>query len=234
MIEAQEISKTPPRTPWLNESELYKCVHCGFCNATCPTYQLLGDELDGPRGRIYLMKGMLEGHDVSRVTQRHLDRCLTCRACETTCPSGVRYGRLLEIGRSLIEREKTRSWLDRLMRMLLRNILSSENIFRFLFGFGQILRPVLPRALAQNIPAVEVGQSSSTGTHSRRMLLLAGCVQPTLAPLINSSAKEFCPIASNCPQLHVPAIQIGSFNSACIELISFLSSLIISNFSCAH
>ncbi len=145
-----QVAKQYRGLPIAQEAEqiVQNCVHCGFCNATCPTYQLLGDELDGPRGRIYLMKGMLEGHDVSRVTQRHLDRCLTCRACETTCPSGVRYGRLLEIGRSLIEREKTRSWLDRLRRMLLRNILSSENMFRFLFGLGQIVKPVLPSALA--------------------------------------------------------------------------------------
>jgi glycolate oxidase iron-sulfur subunit len=83
---------------------LRTCVHCGFCTATCPTYQLLGDELDSPRGRIYLMKEMLEGNEVTEKTRLHLDRCLTCRACETTCPSGVQYGRLVDIGRDIIEK----------------------------------------------------------------------------------------------------------------------------------
>ena len=173
-----QVAKQYRGLPIAQEAEqiVQNCVHCGFCNATCPTYQLLGDELDGPRGRIYLMKGMLEGHDVSTVTQRHLDRCLTCRACETTCPSGVKYGRLLEIGRSLIEREKTRSWMDRLIRMLLRNILSSGKMFRFLFRLGRIVRPVLPSPWARNIPSVEAGQGSSIGTHSRRMLLLLSLI----------------------------------------------------------
>ena len=120
---------------------MQKCVHCGFCNATCPTYQLLGDELDGPRGRIYLMKSMLEGNTVSGRTQLHLDRCLTCRSCESTCPSGVRYGRLLEIGRELAEQQVRRSSKDRLVRFALRKIMTSRKWFGLLSRIGRWVRP---------------------------------------------------------------------------------------------
>ena len=108
---------------------LRKCVHCGFCTATCPTYQILGDELDGPRGRIYLMKQMFEGAPVSRSTQLHLDRCLTCRNCESTCPSGVQYGRLVEIGRKVVEEKVERPMRHRLQRRLLASFLPNSTLF---------------------------------------------------------------------------------------------------------
>ncbi len=135
------------------DSILRTCVHCGFCNATCPTYQLLGDELDGPRGRIYLMKQVLEGHAPTHATLTHLDRCLTCRNCETTCPSGVRYGALLEIGRPLVESHVARPWHERLLRALLRAVIPYSARFTPLLRLGQFLRPLLPRAIGRSIPA---------------------------------------------------------------------------------
>ncbi|MBE0627603.1 MAG: 4Fe-4S dicluster domain-containing protein, partial [Burkholderiales bacterium] len=132
---------------------LRKCVHCGFCTATCPTYQLLGDELDGPRGRIYLIKGVLEGAEVTARTQLHLDRCLTCRACETTCPSGVQYGRLVDIGRKLAEERVPRPLLQRLQRLVLRAVLPRRALFAALLGLGRFMRPVLPFALQDKVPA---------------------------------------------------------------------------------
>src|SRR5476649_2289946 len=135
------------------EAILRKCVHCGFCTATCPTYQILGDELDGPRGRIYLIKQMLEGAPVTRSTQLHLDRCLTCRNCETTCPSGVQYGRLVEIGRKLAEERVRRSLLQRLLLLALRVVLPRRALFAPLLKLGRWLRPGLPFALQGKIPA---------------------------------------------------------------------------------
>jgi len=135
------------------ERILRACVHCGFCLATCPTYQLLGDELDSPRGRIYLMKSLMEGQAVSHLTQRHLDRCLTCRACESTCPSGVQYGRLVDIGRTLTNTRVKRSLKDRLMRTLLKTILLKPILFNSLLWMGQQVRRLLPRHLARQIPA---------------------------------------------------------------------------------
>ena len=126
------------------ENILRSCVHCGFCTATCPTYQLLGDELDGPRGRIYLIKQVLEGNEISRKTQSHLDRCLTCRACETTCPSGVKYSHLLNIGRSVINKEVSRSLHQRLLHLGLRKLFLSRIIFPSLLKTGQFFRPLLP------------------------------------------------------------------------------------------
>lgn len=167
---------------------LRSCVHCGFCTATCPTYQLLGDELDGPRGRIYLIKQMLEGAAVSQRTQLHLDRCLTCRACETVCPSGVRYGRLLEIGRGVLEEKVSRRWLDRLQRRALRMILPFPARFSALFRLLNRLRPILPRRLRQQVPAVRPAAAWPTRRHQRSMLVLQGCVQPILAPNINAAA----------------------------------------------
>jgi glycolate oxidase iron-sulfur subunit len=142
-------------TPQGREAEaiLRSCVHCGFCNATCPTYQLLGDELDGPRGRIYLMKQMLEGQPVTRVTREHLDRCLTCRNCETTCPSGVQYGRLIDIGREVVEKLSPRPAAERLLRMGLRRTLASPTLFRPLFRLGQSVRGLLPAALREHLPS---------------------------------------------------------------------------------
>jgi glycolate oxidase iron-sulfur subunit len=165
---------------------LRNCVHCGFCNATCPTYQLTGDELDGPRGRIYLIKQMLEGHTASRKTQIHLDRCLTCRACETTCPSGVDYHRLLDTGRELLEQTVPRSFQDRFMRRALRLVLPRPAIFNPLIRAGQLVRPLLPATLKKRIPAYpKTGTALPTRQHARSVLLLNGCVQPALAPQIN-------------------------------------------------
>jgi glycolate oxidase iron-sulfur subunit len=169
---------------------LRKCVHCGFCLATCPTYDLLGDELDSPRGRIYLMKQMLEGAPVSERTQLHLDRCLTCRACETTCPSGVEYGRLVDIGRDLVEKKVSRPAGERLQRWLMRRVLPSRTLFGALVGLGRAMRPLLPAALARKVPSrSEPGPSPET-RHPRRMLVLAGCVQPSIAPSINAATSR--------------------------------------------
>jgi glycolate oxidase iron-sulfur subunit len=171
------------------ESILRKCVHCGFCTATCPTYQLLGDELDGPRGRIYLMKQMLEGEPVTEKTQLHLDRCLTCRSCETTCPSGVRYGRLVEIGREVLETRVRRPPAERVRRWLLRKSLLSRPLFGFAAATGRLARPVLPRSIAAKIPDAK-RLSWPRPRHSRRMIALDGCVQPVLAPSIDASMAQ--------------------------------------------
>lgn len=170
---------------------LRSCVHCGFCLATCPTYQLLGDELDSPRGRIYLMKQMLEGQPVTEKTQLHLDRCLTCRACETTCPSGVRYGALVDIGRGIAEKQVKRNFRAEVMRYSLRKILPNALLFNTLFKAGQLLRPLLPPSLKKKIP-VKLGaaQSWPEARHSRAMLVLDGCVQPSLAPNINAACAR--------------------------------------------
>ncbi|CAH9018218.1 glycolate oxidase subunit GlcF [Candidatus Nitrosacidococcus sp. I8] len=163
------------------------CVHCGFCTATCPTYQLIGDELDSPRGRIYLIKNVLEGKEVSHKTQQHLDRCLTCRACETTCPSGVRYGRLLDIGREVVENTVSRSFLDQILRKGLCFVLPYPWRFKILLKIGQFFSPFLPKALKEQIPTQEKDKLRPKANHSRRMLILDGCVQPVLAPNINTS-----------------------------------------------
>lgn len=170
---------------------LRKCVHCGFCTATCPTYQLLGDELDGPRGRIYLIKGMLEGAAVTARTQLHLDRCLTCRSCETTCPSGVQYGRLVDIGRKLAEERVPRPVLARLLRLALRVVLPRSWLFGSLLKLGRWTRPLLPFALQGKIPAtVPEAGAWPAARHQRRMLVLAGCVQPALGPDINAASAR--------------------------------------------
>jgi glycolate oxidase iron-sulfur subunit len=170
------------------ESILRSCVHCGFCNATCPTYQLLGDELDGPRGRIYLIKEMLEGGTVGRSTQQHLDRCLTCLNCETTCPSGVRYGRLVGIGRELVEQRVRRPWRERLVRALLREGLTSR-LFAPMMNLAVRARGLVPSPLRKYVPRPAVPHEGvrSTGRHARKVLLLAGCVQPSLLPNINAA-----------------------------------------------
>ncbi len=179
---------------------LRKCVHCGFCNATCPTYQLLGDELDGPRGRIYLIKQALEGNRVTRKTQTHLDRCLTCRACETTCPSGVDYHRLLDIGRDWVEQRVKRPGYERLIRKLLRSILPYKNRFDLLLKIARITRPLLPANMKQAVSGGTrsgsvnqqtnqyTGPSTDNRQFNRKMLLLDGCVQASLAPNINNAA----------------------------------------------
>jgi glycolate oxidase iron-sulfur subunit len=167
-----------------------KCVHCGFCTATCPSYQVLGDDLDSPRGRIYLMKRLLEGAPVSERTRLHLDRCLTCRACETTCPSGVRYGRLVDIGRAVVEEKTRRPPLDRLRRALLALVLPRPVVFGFLLALGRALRPLLPGALRQKILPRRPAGPWPAPRHARKMLVLRGCVQPALAPSINAAAAR--------------------------------------------
>jgi len=170
---------------------LRKCVHCGFCTATCPTYQVLGDDLDSPRGRIYLMKRALEGAPISERTRLHLDRCLTCRACETTCPSGVRYGRLVDIGRAVVEAKTRRAPLERGYRALLAFTLPRTALFRALLHVGQLARPLLPLRLRDKVPAKTRAPGAwPAPRHRRRMLALAGCVQPALAPSINAAAAR--------------------------------------------
>ncbi len=164
---------------------LRACVHCGFCTATCPTYQLLGDELDGPRGRIYLMKELFEGGRVSEKTQLHLDRCLTCRSCETTCPSGVQYGRLVDIGRNVVEKEVGRSFGAGLLRSALKTVITNPLLFDPLLRLGQLTRPLLPAALANKVPPRVAPTPWPAARHARRMLVLQGCVQPAIAPTIN-------------------------------------------------
>ncbi|SDH92719.1 glycolate oxidase subunit GlcF [Nitrosomonas sp. Nm132] len=165
---------------------LRSCVHCGFCLATCPTYQLLGDELDSPRGRIYLMKQVLEGYPVTQKTQHHLDQCLTCRACETTCPSGVRYGRLLDIGRSVIHKNVKRGIRESGIRYLLNKTLPHRYLFKSLFKMGQFCRPLLPAKLKKLVPSrIQSIREWPVKKHRRAMLILDGCVQPELSPNIN-------------------------------------------------
>jgi len=170
---------------------LRKCVHCGFCLATCPTYLLLGDELDGPRGRIYLMKQLLEGEPVTRSTQLHLDRCLTCRNCETTCPSGVQYGRLIEIGRPIVEQRVERPAAEKTARWMLKEGLTSP-AFEPAMKIGQWLRPFLPAVLKDKVPAPSSGRAHQwpTRTHARKVLMLTGCVQPSMMPNINSATAR--------------------------------------------
>jgi glycolate oxidase iron-sulfur subunit len=179
-------------TPQGREADaiLRKCVHCGFCLATCPTYGLLGDELDSPRGRIYLMKQMLEGAPVTERTQLHLDRCLTCRACETTCPSGVEYGHLVDIGRELVTQKVPRSLGERLRRRLLNSALMSRAIFGMALALGRLARPLLPKVLASKVPVATSPGERPPPRHPRRMLILEGCVQPAIAPSINAATAR--------------------------------------------
>ena len=171
------------------EKILRSCVHCGFCTATCPTYQLLGDELDGPRGRIYLIKQVLEGAEPTRKTQLHLDRCLTCRNCESTCPSGVEYGHLVDIGRKLVDEKVARPAGEKALRWALKEGLPSP-LFAPAMQLGQALRPVLPQALQAKVPAKQDAGTWPTRTHARKMLMLAGCVQPSMGPNINSATAR--------------------------------------------
>jgi len=169
---------------------LRACVHCGFCTATCPTYQLLGDELDGPRGRIYLIKQVLEGVAPTRKTQLHLDRCLTCRNCESTCPSGVKYGRLIDIGRKVVEARVVRPAAERLKRTTLKELLPRGGLFKPAFRAGQVVRPLLPRALQDKLHASPASGHWPTRAHARRMLVLDGCVQPAMAPNVNAATAR--------------------------------------------
>jgi glycolate oxidase iron-sulfur subunit len=172
------------------EAILRACVHCGFCTATCPTYQLLGDELDGPRGRIYLIKQVLEGKQPTAKTLSHLDRCLTCRNCETTCPSGVQYGRLADIGRKIVEQRVQRPLGERLLRGALKEALPRAGLINPAMKVAQLVRPMLPKALQDKVPPRQDAGRWPRTTHARKMLLLDGCVQPSMAPNINASAAR--------------------------------------------
>ncbi|BFO53513.1 glycolate oxidase subunit GlcF [Acidovorax sacchari] len=178
-------------TPEGREAEgiLRKCVHCGFCTATCPTYQLLGDELDGPRGRIYLIKQVLEGETPTRKTQLHLDRCLTCRNCETTCPSGVQYGRLVDIGRRIVEDKVPRPLPERARRWALKEGLPSP-LFRPALKAGQAVRGLLPAALRAKVPRPQEAGAWPVREHARKVLMLAGCVQPAMLPNVNRATAR--------------------------------------------
>ncbi|KQZ98656.1 glycolate oxidase subunit GlcF [Achromobacter sp. Root565] len=172
-----------------NEADaiLRRCVHCGFCTATCPTYQVLGDELDSPRGRIYLIKQVLEGKEPTQSTQQHLDRCLTCRNCETTCPSGVEYGHLVDIGRKIVDERVERSWGDKTRRTLLRKAMLSP-MFAPAMRLGQRLRGVLPQSLRRKVPERrDAGPLPQVARHARQVLMLAGCVQPAMMPTIDAA-----------------------------------------------
>ena len=173
------------------EAILRKCVHCGFCTATCPTYQLLGDELDGPRGRIYLIKQVLEGQTPTRKTQQHLDRCLTCRNCETTCPSGVKYGELVEIGRRVVDAQVERPRGERAARWALKEGLTSP-LFGPAMKLGQLLRPLVPAALKDKVPAAAGPRARQwpQRSHARKVLMPLGCVQPAMAPNIDSATAR--------------------------------------------
>jgi len=178
-------------TPAGREAEaiLRKCVHCGFCTATCPTYQLLGNELDGPRGRIYLIKQMLEGAAPTRATQLHLDRCLHCLNCETTCPSGVQYGRLIDIGRQVVEQRVPRPPAEQRQRAWLRRGLSSP-LFGPAMRLGQSVRGLLPAALRAKVPERRPGGAVPKRQHKLKVLLPAGCVQPSMAPNIDAATAR--------------------------------------------
>jgi len=173
------------------EAILRKCVHCGFCTATCPTYQLLGDELDGPRGRIYLMKQVLEGATPTRSTQQHLDRCLTCRNCETTCPSGVDYGHLVDIGRKIVETKVPRPVGERAVRWLLKEGLTSP-LFGPAMAVGKLVRPLLPGSLKDKVPGARHPRANQwpKKERARKVLMLAGCVQPAMLPNINAATAR--------------------------------------------
>jgi len=186
------ISPTLLNDPSISEADaiLRTCVHCGFCNATCPTYQLEGSELDGPRGRIYLIKEMLEKNQASEHTRLHLDRCLTCRSCETTCPSGVRYSRLIDIGREMVEERAPRSFFDSLVRKSMLTVLPHTARMSAALKFGRVFRPLLPKMLKARIPEIQKTSISPATSHARRMLVLEGCVQPITTPNTNGAAAR--------------------------------------------
>ncbi|MBS0328007.1 MAG: glycolate oxidase subunit GlcF [Proteobacteria bacterium] len=179
-------------TPQGEEAEaiVRTCVHCGFCLATCPTYQLLGDELDSPRGRIYLMKQVLEGAAPTAKTQLHLDRCLTCRSCETTCPSGVRYGRLVDIGRRVVEERVARSPFADAKRAALRRGLLSKSLFGAALSVGRYMKAWLPAGVAASVPDARPAGPWPAPRHARRVLIMKGCVQPALAPDIDAATAR--------------------------------------------
>ena len=185
------------------ERILRSCVHCGFCLATCPTYQILGNELDSPRGRIYLMKQVLEGAEPTAKTQQHLDRCLTCRNCETTCPSGVEYGKLLDIGRHIVEEKVGRSTRETLTRAVLKKGLASPALFNTALKLGQGMRALMPGSLRTHIPLAEDAGIWPAPHHARKMLVLQGCVQPGLKPNINAATARVLDRVGKIGRAHV-------------------------------
>jgi glycolate oxidase iron-sulfur subunit len=174
---------------------LRKCVHCGFCLATCPTYQILGDELDGPRGRIYQIKQVLEGTPAQRSTQLHLDRCLTCRSCETTCPSGVQYGHLVDIGRAVVDQQVERPLRERALRWLLREGLTRAWLFGTALKLGRFFSWALPPDLRAKVGVTRPAGRLPQQTHSRKVLLLNNCVQPSMAPSIDAATMRVLDVA---------------------------------------
>ncbi len=172
------------------DSILRKCTHCGFCLATCPTYRLLGDELDSPRGRIYQVKQVLEGAEPTASVQLHLDRCLTCRACETTCPSGVEYGRLADLGREIVEQQVPRRRGEAWLRTGLRTVLPRRALFGALLGLGRTFRPLVPARLRKKVHPRRSPGPWPTDTRDRQMLMLEGCVQPALEPPVNPATAR--------------------------------------------
>lgn len=197
------------------DSILRACVHCGFCNATCPTYQLLGDELDGPRGRIYLMKQVLEGKPASHLTQQHLDRCLSCRSCETTCPSGVKYGRLLDLGGKIVEEKVARSVRDKFQRYLIRQFFPYRKRFQKIIDVARLFRPVFPEGMQNKIPRKQkqVQIEWPKNRHWRKMLIMTGCVQPVLVPSIDAATAQVL------DKLDISLIQVK--NSSCCGALNY-------------
>jgi len=191
------------------------CVHCGFCNATCPTYQEFFDERDGPRGRIYLVKHLLESGQAGDATRLHLDRCLTCRACETTCPSGVGYGRLADIGREIIEEKTQRPFVERVQRLFARKVFPYPDRVRILLGFGRLVRWFLPTRLRRHVPPRQelpaaAGERSSL---PRKMIVLKGCVQGAATPRTNDAARRVL------QRLGIELIEVGS--AGCCGALSY-------------
>jgi glycolate oxidase iron-sulfur subunit len=206
---ASEFADTPAGKE--ADAILRSCVHCGFCTAVCPTYKLLGDELDSPRGRIYQIKSLLEGEAVGEYTQLHLDRCLTCCACETACPSGVQYARLADIGRAEVEKRVPRSPAQRLIRRALRWIVPSTARFGLLLKLGRAVRPVLPHALKRRIPVAKPAGAWPAVRHARRVLVPGGCVQPVLEPGIDSALARL---------LDAHGISAVAINAGCCGAVS--------------
>ena len=195
------------------DSILRACVHCGFCTATCPTYNILGDELDGPRGRIYQIKQILEGDQPTAKTQLHLDRCLTCRSCETTCPSGVKYSRLLDIGREVVAEKVSRPLKERVFRFAVRKLLLNRSIFSLGMIFGRLTKPLLPHVLKDKIPAKQITENYISQSQLRKMILVEGCVQPLYSPNINNAIKRLL------DRLQIEAVTVNG--EACCGSASF-------------
>lgn len=187
-----DISQVFAKSSQLQEAKdiISSCVHCGFCTATCPTYQELNDERDGPRGRIYLIKQLLETGEITKKSRVHLDRCLTCRSCETTCPSGVKYGRLIDIGREISEEVLPRTKAEQFTRWTLARVLPNPHLFSSLLFLGQTFKPFMPKVIKKKIPKKRKASPWPAGSHPRVMLALAGCAQSSAAPNTNAASAR--------------------------------------------